>query len=92
MKPKPIVTNTYIVAAFDGAAPRYLCRDSRHGHWVVTGDERKAATFAAQAEAVEAAADYLRLGFGLSHTRPGNWRAYAVTKRLTFAEVLSEAA
>lgn len=92
MKLKPLVTNAYIVAAFDGPRPCYLCRDSRHGHWVVTTDHQKATAFASEQEAVDAAADYLRLGYGKHHARPGDWRAFAVTTRLTFAEVLSAAA
>lgn len=92
MKPKPLVTHAYVVAAFEGPAPRYLCRDSRHGHWVVTTDHQKATAFASEREAVEAAASYVRLGFDKHHARPGAWRAFAVTTRLTFAEVLSAAA
>lgn len=92
MKLKPIVTTCHVVAAFDGPVPRYLCRDTKHGHWVVTTDQQKASQFATGAEALAAAADYLRLGFGLHHTRPADWKAYAVTTRTTFVEMVAEPA
>lgn len=92
MKPKPIVTTSYVAATFDGPAPRYLCRDTRHGHWVVTTDHQKAAPFATGRDAAAAAADYTRLGYGNVHCRPGSWRAYELTTRLTFTELTTEAA
>jgi hypothetical protein len=92
VKPKPIVTNTFVVAALDGPTPRYLCRDRRHGHWVVTIDHRKAMTFPSEREAARAAADYGRMTTKHFFTRPGDWRAYAVSTRLTFAEASAEAA
>lgn len=91
MTPKPITSTTYVVAAFDGARPRFLCRDSRHGHWVVTVDQQKASQFATPNQAVDAASDYRRLGFGRHHSRDGDWRAFAVTMRLAFSEVAAAA-
>lgn len=90
MKPKPITSSGYVVAAFDGPRPRFLCRDSKHGHWVVTLELQKATCFGSEAEAVAAAADYRRLDHGRLHVAPGTWRAYAVSTKTTFAEVEAE--
>lgn len=92
VKPKPLVTSCFIVAALDGPDPRFLGRDSLHRHWVVATDHRKATPFATQAEAIAAADDWRRLGYGRHHTRPGDWRAYAMSTKLTFAEATAAAA
>lgn len=92
MKPKPIVTTPHIVAALDGPSPRYICRDSKHGHWVVTTDHQKATPFESEADARKAAADYGRMAARNHFTRPGEWRAYAVTARFIFSELLPQPA
>jgi hypothetical protein len=86
--PKPLLAVSWIVAAFDGARPRFLCR-SRQGHWVVTTDLDKAQPFE-PADAYLAMADFRRQSEGHLHAAAGDWRVYQATTRTTFMEPSAE--
>ncbi|MBV9996297.1 MAG: hypothetical protein JO127_13915 [Caulobacteraceae bacterium] len=67
--PKPTTTETYIIAAFDQDRPRYVYRDRKHGHLVVTLDQAKAHPFESLAEAELECARYQRQHTGTSSGR-----------------------
>jgi hypothetical protein len=84
MKPKPIIKAGFVVACFDGD-PRFLCRDAKHGHYVVTLDPAKALTFADEADADEARRRASRI-LNSAWTRAGSWRTYRANSKITFTE------
>jgi hypothetical protein len=83
MKPKPIMRSGYVVASFDRTT-RFLCRDKKHGHHVVTLVAASALVFDEEPEATEALATYRRLQGANYH---GAWAVYRMNSKMTFEEM-----
>jgi hypothetical protein len=86
MKPKPILKTGYIIACFEGDQPRFVCKDRKHGHYVVTTDPAHALTFEDEADADEAR-EAVRRAFNSGWSRQGAWRTYRMNSKTTFDEV-----
>jgi hypothetical protein len=85
VKPKPIIKTGYLIACFSGDRPRYLCKDRKHGHYVVTLDDRSGLTFDDLADAQGALDDYQRSqGFN----RDLAWSVYRMNSKITLDPIV----
>ena len=82
----PVLSSTgWVVGCFDGEHPRFLCRDARHGHWVVATDPARALKFADVQHASRALADYEGRGHERHRLAPGgSWAVFETAQRTSF--------
>lgn len=86
MRPKPIVKTGFVVACFDGEQPRFLCRDRKHGHYVVTTDAAVALSFEDEGDADEAREEAGRVSLNSPWVRGGAWRTWRMASRFSFED------
>jgi hypothetical protein len=84
MKPKPTIKTGYVLACFEGAQPKFVCKDSKRGHYVVTLNQNAAMVLDDETDAVSALAAFERSQGWL---RAGSWRPYRMNTKSTFEEV-----
>jgi hypothetical protein len=87
MKPKPFLKTGFVIACFDGDPPRFVCKDRKHGHYVVTTDPAHALAFKDEADAHEAREAALRAFNSAWSSRQGTWRTYRMNSKTTFEEM-----
>jgi hypothetical protein len=86
MKPKPTIKTGFVIACFEGAQPKFMCKDSKRGHYVVTLNQNAAMVLDDETDAVKALAEFERSQGWL---RAGSWRPYLMNSKTTFQEVTS---
>jgi hypothetical protein len=83
-QPRTIISSSIVVAAFDQAGPRFICRDKARGHWVVVRDWKRALEFPDLAAGYEALADFESLTAGHVSSAGGDWAVYELAAKVSF--------
>ena len=88
--PRPITDTSWIVARFGSERPRFLCRDQKHGHWVVVTTPDRALKFPDEAAARAALIDFQVRGLAAhAHDPRGDWLVYEASTRTSFSPALA---
>jgi hypothetical protein len=84
--PEQIIVETFVIAAFDGAHPRFLAQEPKNQRWVVRTDAERAERFHAASAAQIGLALYGRQTQGGRFHPPAEWVIWKMTARFSFAQ------